>query len=451
MSELTAAGRPGRGADPRPNILLLHWHDLGRNLGCYGVPGVVSPRLDALAGEGMRFDRAFCASPLCTPARGSIFTGRYPHSNGLIGLVPQGWAYHEGERTLPMLLREHGYHTALIGQQHESHRPETLGFDELRLVEGWQTYDRVEPLAVDFLRGTGRGDRPFFASVGLFEVHRLGRDHYPANRYPPIDEAAVEVPAFLEDCAETRGDLVSFYGAIRAADAAVGRVLDALDGAGLRDNTWVIFTTDHGMAFPGAKSTLYDPGIGVSLLMRWPGRLPAGLTSDAMLSHVDLVPTVLDALALDIPDNVQGLSVWPALASPDVDAPRTHVFAERTYHGTDYDPMRAVRTTEYKYIRNYTPGLPPPMPDDVRSSDSAVRLPRRLRTPRPAEELYDLESDPEEHRNLAAQGEFEPVRAELAGRLEDWMRTTRDPLLRGPIPSPVARAVASQPVMKTTK
>lgn len=428
--------RTSEGQPLRPNILLLHWHDLGKNLGCYNVPGVVSPSLDALGREGIRFDRAFCTSPLCTPARGSIFTGRYPHSNGLMGLVPQGWTYKENVQTLPILLADHGYHTALIGQQHESRQADSLGYQTLRTVERWQTCDGVEPLAIDFLRQEARKSGPFFASIGFFDVHRLGTDHYPVSRYPPVDENSLSVPSFLDDNAETRRDLAAFYGAIRVADTAVGRILETLASSGQRENTWVIFTTDHGMAFPGAKSTLYEAGIGVSLLMRWPARLTAGLSFDFLFSHVDLVPTILDALGIDIPDETDGLSCWPVLVSPDIDAPRTQVFAERTHHGTHYDPMRCIRTAQYKYIRNDDPGSPPPMPDDVRSSPSARLLAERMRTPRPSEELYDLDADPDERHNLAKLNAFEPVRAELSRSLVQWMQTTGDPLLDGPVPLP---------------
>ncbi|MEM6333309.1 MAG: sulfatase [Planctomycetota bacterium] len=436
---------------PRPNILLLHWHDLGRNLGCYDAPDIASPCLDKLASEGMRFDQAFCTSPLCTPARGSIFTGRYPHSNGLMGLVPQGWAYGQNERTLPTILAEHGYHTALIGQQHESRCAEELGYQTIEVTDHWQTCDGVEPLAIEFLHRRASDAQPFFASVGFFEVHRLGSDHYPEERYPSQDMRAPRVPPFLHENAQTRRDLATFHGAIRVADTSIGRVLRALDTTGLRENTWVIFTTDHGMAFPGAKSTLYDPGIGVSLLMRWPKRLGAGVVVDSLFSHVDLVPTILDALEIEIADAIEGLSAWPALVSPDLDASRTHVFAERTHHGTHYDPMRCVRTGEFKYIRNELPGSPPPMPDDVRSSPSARVLTERLKAPRPSEELYDLLSDPDERRNLATVQEFEPVRAELAERLETWMRATNDPLLEGPIPLPASPSAACKPSVEMSR
>ena len=421
-----------------PNILLLHWHDLGRCLGCYGWPGVSSPNLDRLAAEGVAFDQAFCTTPLCSPARGAIFTGRYPHQNGLMGLIPQGWAYHRGEQLWPKLLREHGYHTALVGQQHESFCPQTLGFQTMRMVDFWPTCDLIAPMAEEFLRGEALASQPFFASIGFFDVHRLGKDHYPADRYPPVDPASFEVPAFLDDNPQTRSDLAGFYGAIRVADAALGRILDTLDEVGLRENTWVIFTTDHGMAFPGAKSTLYEPGVGVSLIMRWPAGFEGRRRVQGLVSHVDLMPTVHEAMGFDRPTGVDGVSFWSSLCEPHAATPRHALFCERTHHGTHYDPMRSIRTSRYKYIRNFEPGHPPPIPGDVASSGSASQLPDRLKTARPAQELYDLDADPYEAVNLADEPGLQVVRQDLADQLSQWMNDTDDPIRHGPIELPAA-------------
>ncbi|NJL32291.1 MAG: sulfatase-like hydrolase/transferase [Phycisphaerales bacterium] len=248
----------------------------------------------------------------------------------------------------------------------------------------------------------------------------------------------INVPPFLDDNPETRRDLASFYGAIRVADTAIGRILDVLDRTGLRENTWVIFTTDHGMAFPGAKSTLYDPGIGVACIMRWPKGFTGSRHLDSLFSHVDLVPTILNALGIDAPENIQGASAWNALASPYSEPHRQFLFAERTHHGTHYDPMRCVRTQRHKLIRNFQPGSPPPIPGDVQSGGSAIHLTERLLTARPAIELYDLDTDPWEKNNLAGSTACEQIRQKLTDELNQWMHLTDDPLLKGPIPLPNA-------------
>ena len=227
---------------------------------------------DRLAAEGIRFDRAFATAPVCSPSRGSLFTGRYPHANGLMGLSNLGWEYATGERTLPMLLGE-------AGLPHRADRPAAreLGRDDARLPGAARR--RADRLGLPLLRArcrcrggvarrrarrsvTGRSSRASASG------RRTGRIRRSATQ--PAGPAAVDVPAFLPDNEWTRDDLAAFHGSIAAADAALGRILAALDRAGLADDTWVIFTTDHGIAFPGAKCTLYDAGLGVALVMRLP-------------------------------------------------------------------------------------------------------------------------------------------------------------------------------------
>lgn len=420
----------------RPNILLVHWHDLGRHLGAYGHRGVPSPHVDRLAGQGLRFDNAFCTAPLCSPARGSLFTGRYPHDNGLLGLAHLGWEYRSGVRTLPGLLGDAGYRTALAGMQHESSNPATLGFQEffaLRTNHLEREYcDGVTDAATAWLAGAAVGDRPFFLCVGFEEVHRP----YPTDRYRPDDPREVEVPPFLPDNEWTRDDLASFQGSIRVADAAVGRLLSTLDDLNLTADTWVVFTTDHGVAFPRAKSTLYDSGTGVALIMRPPEswHTPRG-TSDRLFSHVDLVPTMLDMLGAPIPPEVQGVSHAQWLGGGDPAPAREHVFTEKNFHDI-YDPIRAVRDKEFKYIRNFEPRPLLPLPGDLESSPTRHGFGDAHLAHRPAEELYDLRQDPWEQHNVAGDRDYAQVGARLAERLESWRAETRDPLLDGPLTAP---------------
>ncbi len=419
----------------RPNILLVHWHDLGRHLGTYGMDSVPSPAVDALAGEGIRFDRAFCTTPLCSPARGALFTGRYPHSNGLIGLTHLGWNYHPGERTLPMLLGEHGYRSALFGMQHEDPDLRRLGYDETHATTAPTFSGPVTEAATSWLAAQQGADRPFLAVVGFDEVHRP----YPTDRFPPDDPATVDVPAWLPDNEWTRDDLASYQGCIRVADAAVGRLLAGLESAGLADDTWVIFTTDHGMAFPRGKSTLYDSGIGVSLIMRPPaGWRSAGAAAgpvDQLVSHVDLVPTILDALELPVPAAVQGVSHAALVHGRSEPPARTEIFAEKNFHD-HYDPIRAVRTEQYKYVVNAEQRPALVFPQDIETSPTRYGLDPNdacLR-PRAAEELYDVVADPAEQANLAADPAYADIKADLAARLLRWQQGTDDPLLAGPIP-----------------
>lgn len=414
-------------ATDRPNVVLIHWHDVGTHLGAYGHGDVTSPGVDGLAAEGLRFDRAFCTTPLCSPARGSLFTGRYPHANGLMGLVNRGWEYGPGERTAPSLLSELGYRTALIGQQHESRDPFRLGFDEVQAwPPGRARCGPVSEKAVEWL--TAAPPEPFFLTVGFFETHRP----YPAQEYPPVDPASVEVPPFLPDNHHTRADLAGFLGSIRVADAATARVLDAIDRAGLAGSTLVIFTTDHGIAYPRAKGTLYDPGIRVAFLARPPrswGVAPAA--PDGLVSHVDVLPTLLDLAGGEVPSFVQGQSFAGVLRG-EPGPRRSEIFAEKNFHD-EYDPIRGIRTDRFAYVRNLEPGTPPRLSGDIEAGLVRQGLGEEHLRPRPGEELYDLDADPWQLRNLAEDASYASVRADLAARLEAWMVETNDPVLAGPV------------------
>lgn len=403
------------------NVLIVHWHDLGRHLGAYGHPDVHSPRLDALAAESILFTRAHATAPLCSPSRGSLFTGRYPQSNGLLGLAHHGWEYRAGVRTLPALLSENGWYTALFGMQHETSVPVRLGFDEFDVSNSYCEY--VVERATTWLR-----ERPdtqkFLLTAGFFETHRP----YPHDRYPPADPAGVEVPDYLPDTPEVRQDLADFHGSITVADAAVGRLLDVLDETGLAERTWVVFLTDHGPALPRAKSTLYDAGTGIALIVRPPRtRGIAARVYDDLFSGVDLLPTLLDLLGVSIPVEVDGLSHADNLLGDDREI-RGEVYSMKTYHDS-FDPIRAIRTKQYSYIENYAPRPLLDLPWDIEDSAPGQAVAAAVRAPRPDRELYDLVADPTERNNLfttADSAETQEIAVRLALLLNDWRSRTND-------------------------
>ncbi|MDI3313408.1 MAG: sulfatase [Mycobacterium sp.] len=407
------------------NILLVHWHDLGRHLGAYGHAGVSSPRLDRLAAEGILFTRAHATAPLCSPSRGSLFTGRYPQSNGLIGLAHHGWEYRPGVRTLPQILSEYGWYSALFGMQHETSYPKRLGFDEFDVSNSYCEY--VVGRAREWLReGTPiRTGQKFLLTTGFFEAHRP----YPRERYQPADPAAVTPPDYLPDTAEVRQDLADFYGAIATADAAVGRLLDTLADTGLDANTWVVFVTDHGPAFPRAKSTLYDAGTGIAMIIRPPARLAiAPRIYDELFSGVDLLPTLLGLLGVDVPADVEGVSHADNLLGTATAPVREHVYTTKTYHDS-FDPIRAIRTKDYSYIENYAHRPLLDLPWDIRDSPSGQAVASSAAAPRPERELYDLRADPGELNNLLLgddAGHVDELAGELAARLHHWREQTGD-------------------------
>ncbi len=417
---------------PRPNVLFIILHDLGTQLGCYGDPSLRTTNVDGLAEEGVRFDNYFCTTPLCSPSRGSIMTGRHPHVNGLNGLAHRGFSLNPDERCLPELLTEAGYETLLFGFQHETSDPARLGYQWVSERQRPFRCDLVTPLVVDFLKGRASSGKqePFFAMVGWSEVHR----DFKSEVYTPDDPADVHVPGYLPDTLEVREDIGDFHGLIHAADACVGKLLQALDETGLAENTWVIFTTDHGIAFPRAKSTLYDPGIRTACIMRWPAGFEGGKAYGNLLSNVDMLPSVLEAAGSPTPENVEGRSFLPMLTGGDYQE-RDRIYAEKTYHDI-YDPMRAIRTERHKYIRSYEERPMLPLPTDIARSLSAKSLGPEAKQVRPPEELYDLEHDPLEMNNLIGNPEYEEVYRRLRGELERWQKETNDPLLGGPMAPP---------------
>jgi arylsulfatase A-like enzyme len=416
------------------NIVLIHWHDVGRHLGTYGAQ-VHTPNLDRMAAAGTLFEQAFSAAPLCSPARGALMTGRYPHSNGLNGLVHLGWEYHSRERTIAHLLNGADYDTALIGLQHESRDDARLGY---RHVVNLGTGDDDPPYcgpvtdaAISWLnaRGNANNRAPFFLTVGFYETHRP----YPTSRYRPADPATVTVPPYLPDNEWTRDDLASFQGAIRTADAAVGRLLACLDQQPFAPDTWVVFTTDHGIAFPRAKSTLYEPGVGVAFIVRPPAGVAAQGRTRRLFSHVDVLPTFLEILGIAGPGDLQGVSHAAFLLDGDQAPARQQVFCEKTYHD-DYDPMRSVRTADWTYIRSFEPRPRLPLPLDLYCSPTARGYGSDHLEHRPDEELYDLRVDPHERCNLAGEPRYQSIRDRMAAALLRWQEDTRDPLLHGRIP-----------------
>lgn len=423
----------------RPNILFFTCHDLGRHLACYGRHTVSSPALDGLAAGGMRFDQVFCTAPQCSPSRASLHTGRYPHSAGVLGLAhePFGWRLPPEERHLSQILADHGYSTTLIGMQHliAHGRAEELGYERVLPVESAPAEAEA---AIPLLAELATADRPFYLEIGFEEPHRP----YDFGGAMPDDSLGVAVPPYLPDGPEALRDFAAFQGAIRALDAGVSRVLAGLDALGLAQETWVIFTADHGAAMPRAKGTLYDPGIEVTLLMRHPAAgIGPGRVSDALLSNVDLVPTMLAVLDLPLPGNLQGRSFHGLLTGGSY-ASRAEVFAEKTFH-TAYEPMRAIRTETHKLIVNFEIGLAFDVPGDVMQSPIYPLLISELNRVRDHIELYDLVADPWERVNLAGAPAFAEIERDLRARLVAWMSDTADPLLHGPIDSPYARASRS--------
>lgn len=419
-----------------PNILYIHSHDTGRYIQPYGY-AVPTPNLQRLAEQGVLFRQAFCASPTCSPSRSALLTGMYPHNNGMLGLAHFGFALNDYGQHIVHTLRKAGYYSALSGMQHidsavdPAQYGSRIGYDTILTLQDQKQgkgNQFAEQRAVEFLRSTP--PQPFFLSVGFSETHR---------RYPEpgmLDNPKyVRPPVPMPDTPETRRDMAGFITSARMLDFKIGKVLDTLEETGLAENTLVICTTDHGLAFPAMKCNLTDHGTGVMLIMRGPGGFSGGQVFDALVSHLDLYPTICEVAGVEKPSWLQGRSLLPLIRG---EAQKIHddLFSEVTFH-VAYEPMRAVRTQRWKYIRRFDDRTRPVLPNCDDSPSKTLWLENGWRDRPPDEEqLYDLIFDPNEAHNLANEPRYAAVKAELADRLQAWMEETQDPLLQGPIEWP---------------
>lgn len=441
----TALFTQGCGSDysqnpDKPNIVFITADDLGwKDLSCYGNEDVQTPNIDRLAREGMQFGRAFVVSSSCAPSRASFITGQYPHTNGVTGLthIHKMRSLSPFHTTLPGLLSDAGYHTALQGKWHVSPYLPTswYGYDERlsgMFPEDFWIKDMAKPL--DFIRQNK--DNRFYLELNFMNNHRDGYGEFSFAKGFPVDPDKVKVPDYctLPQWPEIKEEVAKYHSQTMKMDAMIGEVLDSLDKLDLSDNTMVVFVSDNGPPFPGNKMTLYDRGIAVPLLVRWPNKIKSG-KSDTMISSIDIAPTILQAAGVRVDQSIEGRSFLAHLTREGEYHERKAIYAEMTDHVL-YVPMRAVRTERFKYIKNY--------------SDSAVGLDQNLHmdwahrlvelsqqpwtSPRVPEELYDLKKDPHEQNNLVQHDKvldknYQEDLERMRRLLKEHMKRTNDPYL----------------------
>ena len=405
------------------NIVYLHSHDSGRYLSPYGH-AVPTPNLLRLAKRGILFRQMHSAAPSCSPSRAALLTGQTPHQSGMLGLAHLGWSLNDYKQHIIHTLGAHGYTSVLAGIQHIALDPKVIGYDQI-LPGTHQSALNVAPHAAAYIKSKPK--EPFFLDCGFFETHR----EFPK----PTDNADyILPPAPMPDNESTRYDMAGFHQSARILDNGVGMVLDALEEAGLADNTLVISTTDHGIAFPDMKCDLRDTGTGVSFIMRGPGVFSRPGVCEALLSQVDVFPTLCDYLGIPKPAWLTGKSFLPILEGKQ---PETNdaVFSELTYHAA-YEPKRSVRTARYKYIHRFDGRTREVLPncDDGPSKAYWMRQGWKTQAAVQEEELFDLVFDPNERTNLASDPTHAEVLREMRKRLHEHMSAAQDPLLAGPVP-----------------
>ena len=416
----------------QPNILLVVVDDLGStDAGCYGNPVIETPALDYLAANGTRFTHAFCTTASCSASRSVILSGQYNHATGQYGHMHD---FHHFEsfdhvRTLPVLLSEAGYRTVRTGKYHVA--PEFVyRFDQTLSPNSIAPEEMAEQCRSVF---TVRDGRPFFLYYCTTEPHRPFRREGSS----PVAPQDVIVPDYLPDLPETREELARYYMSVARADRGLQVLIELLESTGIWDNTVVVFISDNGIAFPGAKTTLYEPGMRLPCVVRRPDVAPG--VCEAMVTWADLTPTLLDLAGIktDQPA-MHGRSFIEAMTRNSTEG-WDEVFASHTFHEvTMYYPMRVVRNRRYKLIWNIAHGLPYPFATDLWASETwQATVERNLShygqrrvedyLHRPRFELYDLEQDPHEVVNLAESDDHQKLLGQMKIRLRQYQQQTGDP------------------------
>lgn len=406
-------------ADDRPNVVWIVSDDLGPELACYGYPDVATPNLDRLAKEGTRFTHAFSTAPVCSSSRTAFQTGLYQ--------TTVGGHHHDtrDKKPLPDFATTVTAEMQKAGYFVSNGRGEKVA--EKRLAKShlnW-TYDPRK-----FFDGNDWTQRaagqPFFAQVQFKEPHRkfvMTEKEYPNAPIPP----------YYPEHQVTTKDWANYLASIERLDQRVGKLLDRLDAEELAENTMVIFFGDHGRPHVRGKQWLYDGGLHVPMIVRWPGNVEAGAVDDRLVSLLDLMPTTLVAAGAELPGNLEGTDIF----DPHFEGHRM-LFAARDRCGDAPDRIRSVRTREFKYIKNFHPEIPYMQHSGYKRAgypmDTVMRVlhaegtwtsPFMAKT-RPVEELYDLKSDPNEMKNLAGDPAFSETLKALRGEVADWIKETND-------------------------
>lgn len=408
---LLGIGRSSVVADDRPNVLWITIEDWSPDLSCYGTKGIHTPNVDQLAAEGIRYERAFTTSPVCSTSRSAMMTGfhqnhigAHQHRTEVKKRLPGGI------RPVPHLFADSGYYTCLMSRKTDCNfLPDKK--DELFMGVDWK--DR-------------NPDQPFFARITFGGTHRSwNRD--PAR---PIDIKDVELPPYYPDTPFIRRDWANGLEQMQLVDREVGALLKRLDHEGLSKNTIVFFIGDHGRCHIRGKQFLYDEGTRIPMIMRWPGKVEAGQVNDDMVMSIDICATLLEAAGIDAPVPLHGKSLF----SSDVKQ-RKYTFAARDKMDTTHDAMRSIRSKDHKLILNLMPeraycqfsfykeGAYPPLAEmnvlNLQGKLTPAQAAFMARV-KPEIELFDLRSDPHEIHNVADDKQYAAVKAELLGELNQW-------------------------------
>ncbi len=438
-----AAGSPPAA---KPNIVVYLSDDHGQEFaGCYGNAAIQTPNIDALARQGTQFTNVFAASPTCSPSRAALYTGLYPARNGLMGNHTD---CRPDVRSLPHYLKPLGYRVVLADKA-DVRPKEAFPFEYVAAtlprnpaVKRVYRGEGLDTKAIDrFLAAHAKDhpDQPLCLILGDNGPHVV----WEPNRV--YDPAKLPVPPYMVDTPKTRTALANYYQDITTVDGRVGEVLASLKAHGFEDNTLFVYTSDQGPEWPHCKWTVYDTGLKVPFVARWPGKVAAGAVNDALLSFVDVVPTFVALAGGEAPAGLDGQNMADVLLGKST-AGHDLVYASHT-GDKDFNvfPQRCVRDRRYKFVLNVhpertwtthftkVPGIPnshkevwDSWVEKAKADPAAARLLEVIEH-HPAEELYDTRADPYELTNLAGRPELKAVQDRLRAKLSAWMAAQRDP------------------------
>lgn len=410
---------------------MITCHDIGQHLGCYGVASVQTQNLDKLASKGVRFDNFYSTSAICSPGRGSLHTGRYPQSNGLMGLIhsPWSWKLNSSESHSAKIFKKYGYESTIIGYNHLSPDPLSLGYDKALAQEN-DPYETVRETK-KFIENAHKAAKPFFVKVGFREVHRPFKNGVDTKK-------GVFIPKWLQPTPKIKEDFAAFQATIKFFDECVGEILDYLETSSIADNTLVIMTADHGIPYPGAKWTVRKAGIEVPFIAYQPNTVfSGGKVFSEVMSNVDVLPTILNYIGEKIPDNMEGFSFMKLISGKTTNGPRREAFAQFTPDMKRDNTSRSVITEQYHLIRYFDAGRTVEYPAGVDPHAFAGHEQRcRTLETRPFVQLFDIKNDPYELNDIANEPENRIIVDDFSKRLLCWMKEVKDPLLNGPVKTP---------------
>jgi N-sulfoglucosamine sulfohydrolase len=410
---------------PKPNFILIIGDDISiDDFGCYGHPHIRTPNIDKLAANGIRFTNAYLTASQCSPTRCSVISGRYPHNSG-------GPELHQplpaDQPMFPLELKKAGYHTVAAGKWHLGPFA-AKAFDKME-----KSGPGGEERWVECLQQRPK-DKPFFMWFASLDAHRPWQAEKAAEKHQRSDAV---IPPYMADMEGTREDLARYYDEIQRLDRYVGLVVRELKKQEVLDNTIVVFMADNGRPFPRCKTWMYDGGIKTPFILHWPrGIDKPGTTSSSLVSAIDIAPTVLTLAGLKNPQGFQGISMIPILKNPKATI-RSYAFAEHNWHDIEAHE-RMVRWKQWVYIRNARPersGLAPAHLKESSYRDLLVLQKDGKLTaaqseiflqPRPAEMLFDVDTDPHQLKNLVSKPEFSEALAHLRGVMDEWQKRTGD-------------------------